>query len=486
MFLTFEWLSPMIHYLINKYFQIRYSRLRKDLELHPVKSSQVNRVNYTNHPISYDDIESEVLKAIDEKESMFSKYSIVAFSKSSGTTSRSKFIPISKEYLQKNYDGGKDMLAIYAYHFPDTKIFSGKNFSLTGSYEIKNKFVIGDISALFSYFLNPIYHFYREPSCEIATIPDWNQKLEAMLPILSQSDIRWIAGVPSWMKLVIDALEDYNNKSILDIWKNLEVFFYGGMDIDPFMPYYESKFQSRVRFWQTYNASEGFLGVQYRPDSKEMIFLPNTGIIYEFLPFPNVGNEPVLGLNELVPFRKYELIITTISGLNRYRIGDVVLIKSTNPYRYELIGRTTSYINAFGEELMLHNVKNALSLLSKKINFIIYDYHVSPIIDVDGTGCHYWMIEFEELPSNIEKWLYVLDKELRNTNSDYDAKRRDNMILKPPKIQVIPKGSFQKWLQYRNRSSVQTKVPKLSNNNLIRDELIAFLNESLPSSSKNI
>jgi len=425
--------------------------------------------------VEYDDIENMILQIQTQDVNHLCTDDVMAFAKSSGTTSRSKFIPLTRKGIEANFVGGRTMLTHYIANNPKSKIFEGKNFSLTGSYSKVGNYIVGDVSALFTYFLSPWYKPFRVPNIQLATIPDWNEKLEKIIPLLANADIRWIAGVPSWMRIVVDRVEDYAQKDIRDVWKNLEVYFYGGVGIKPFEPYFHSKFGRSLKLWQTYNASEGFFGLQVNNDREDMGLLWNTQNYYEFIPYQDLDSSSpnMVSLSALEKYTVYELVITNCSGLYRYRMGDLIRIKNLNPLRFEIVGRTKNSINVFGEELMVSNTEMAISLLNREMEFLIKDYTVAPMIS-GNSGHHHWQIEFFLAPSDMGKFQNRLDEILRMLNSDYDAKRFDNMILKPLTVEILQANSFDRWLEMNDRKTVQAKVPKLWKDNSIQRQLTAI------------
>ena len=471
----------MLNRLLRYYFLRRANSLESDLSNYTriqerlgirIKRNHLQNKKY-EQLTDYEDIEPSVTLLRQSGLNLVSKKDIIALAKSSGTTSASKYLPITKDFIQANFEAGKDLLAMYTRAYPDTKIFGGQNFSLTGSYKIENKVVIGDISALFTFFLKPWYRPFRAPDMYTATIPDWELKLERMIPILAQEDVRWIAGAPSWMKVVLDELERYKRMSIMDIWPNLEVFFYGGMDIAPFQNYFDEKFSNKVRYWQTYNASEGFFGIQYQKNSSSLFLLPNVNVQHFFLPhIDNPSINDILTANQLKIGEKYELVISTTAGLNKYRMGDLILVESQNPMTFQVLGRTKSYINTFGEELMVHNTETAIWNLQSKIEFQITDYSVAPIIDSSGKGYHRWFIEFTKPPNDICLFEKMLDLELSKVNSDYKAKRDKDLVMKCLTVKSLPKSSFERYLELNNRKTVQAKIPKLCKDTEFQDQLL--------------
>ena len=427
--------------------------------------------------INYDDIEKYILEIKEGISNRLTTEKIVALAMSSGTTSRSKFVPLSASGISANYTAGKTMLSQYIAHNPKSKILEGKNFSLTGSYNKVNELIVGDVSALFTYFLHPLYKPFRVPNRDIATIADWKEKMDRMIPILAKSDVRWIAGIPSWMGMVIDRVEEFTQKDIYKVWKNMEVYFYGGVNVRPFESFYKEKFGNQLALWQTYNASEGFFGLQMESESDSLGFLLNTNNYYEFIPYTEIDNEKplILSLKQLELDKSYELLITNTSGLYRYRMGDILKITNLNPIRFEISGRTRNSINAFGEELMVNNTEKAIAELNKEMNFLIKDYTVAPVI-TGNSGHHHWQIEFIKQPHSLFHFQKRLDEIIRHLNSDYDAKRYDDLVLKPLTIELLEKNSMDKWLEATKRVSVQAKVPKLWKDTSIQEQIIAIMN----------
>lgn len=422
--------------------------------------------------IGYDDLEPLILQIKDLNVNHLCSDKVVAFSKSSGTTSRSKFIPLTKQAIQANFTAGKSMLSYYIAENTRSKIFEGQNFSLTGTYSKIGNYIVGDVSALFTYFLSPWYRPFRVPKMQLATLADWNEKLDTIVPILAKSDIRWIAGVPSWMSIVIDKVEDYTQKPIHKLWHNLEVYFYGGVSIKPYESYFKEKFNGDLKLWQTYNASEGFFGLQTENYADGMSLLYHLDNYFEFIRYSDVNAQKpdIIGLNEIELGGVYELVITNLSGLYRYRMGDLLKIVNLNPLRFEIVGRTKNSINIFGEELMVNNTEQAIAELNKEMNFMIKDYTVAPVVE-GNTGYHHWLIEFNTKPDDIAQFQWRLDQILRTLNSDYDAKRYNDIIMKPLTIEVLELNTIERWLDKNKRKTVQAKVPKLWEDDSIQRQL---------------
>ena len=400
--------------------------------------------------------------------------SIKLFAKSSGTTNaKSKYIPLSYETLNEcHFKGGKDMLAVYLKNNPDSKIFNGKGIILGGSKEINTKYIEGDLSAIllenFPFWVNT----HRIPDIKTATMKNWNEKLEKITNQSIHQNITNLSGVPSWMLILLkNIIKKAGVKKITDIWPNLELYIHGGVNFRPYKNQFNSLISSKdMNYLETYNASEGFFALQDRKGAEDMLLLLEYGIFYEFRNIKEL-NEDYISLKDVKTEIDYEIIISTNSGLWRYRIGDIVRFTSTNPYRIIIKGRTKNCINTFGEELMVHNTDQAISAACKKTNCKITEYTVAPIFFEDTSGAHEWAIEFNKLPKEIDVFNQILDEELKKNNSDYEAKRSGDLILRKPKINIIKNGIFFYWLKTKNKLGGQNKIIRLSEKRKFIDEL---------------
>lgn len=411
---------------------------------------------------------------------------IKRFAKSSGTTSdKSKFIPVSEESLELcHYRGGKDMISIHCNNFPDNQFFTGKNLALGGSYSTdvfsNYESVHGDVSAIILQDLPAWAEYMRLPSREIALMNEWEEKLEKMAIATMDENLTSIAGVPSWMLVLLKRiLELKGKKSIIEVWPNLEVYFHGGVNFAPYREQYKELFgSSKVNFLELYNASEGFFGIQDQNDSEELLLMLDYGIYYEFLPTENVENSDAktLSLDEVELYKNYALVSSTNAGLWRYKIGDTIQFTSLSPFRFKITGRTKSFINAFGEEVIVDNAEKALSIACEKTNSSIKDYTAAPVyFSESGSGAHEWIIEFEKAPDNLEYFSEVFDNALKSVNSDYEAKRYQNMVLKFPVVHAVPRETFYKWLKLKNKLGGQYKVPRLCNDRIIVEEMLSLI-----------
>ncbi|MBA3899988.1 MAG: GH3 auxin-responsive promoter family protein [Bacteroidetes bacterium] len=410
--------------------------------------------------------------------------SIYSFAKSSGTTSdKSKFIPLSESSLDAcHYKAGTDMLAMYCSYFDDAEIFSGKSLTLGGSLKVSefNKEArYGDLSALLMQNLPSWAMFFRTPSLKVALMEKWEEKMVAIANECIPQDVTNIVGVPSWtLVLFKKILEITGKKNMLEVWPNLEVFFHGGVSFKPYKEQFERLIPSdKMIYMETYNASEGFLGIEDIPGSGELLLMLDYGIFYEFIPLAELHKEnpTVLHLGEVQVDEVYALLISTNAGLWRYLIGDTVRFTSTNPYRIKISGRTKHFINAFGEELMIENAESALAKACDLTGAVINDYTAGPVFMGQGnTGGHEWLIEFEKEPVDLSQFIKSLDEHLKSVNSDYEAKRYNDFVLQVPIVHKMEKGTFYNWLKSKDKLGGQNKVPRLANDRKFLDEIISM------------
>lgn len=406
------------------------------------------------------------------------------FAMSSGTTEdKSKYIPVTRESLTKgHFRCGEQMLAIYAQSNRKAKFIFGKTLVLGGSKQINNigeGIFTGDISAILVKNVYLWTKLSRTPE-KISLIPDWEEKLDTLTKYALNHDVRALMGVPSWLLVLLKKIKAETGRELTDIWPNLEVFFHGGVSFTPFEEQYKKLIQKPdMYYWETYNASEGFFGVQYDKNSKDMLLMLDNSIYYEFVPMNewNAEHPKTLTLDEVEVGQNYAVMISTNGGLWRYMIGDTIEFTSTKPYLFKITGRTKSFINAFGEELIVDNAEKALDVACKLTGAQIADYTAAPVYFGDNnTGAHEWFIEFEAAPSDMADFVKSLDDNLKKVNSDYEAKRSYNLSLGGPIVRVVPKGAFNAWMKSVGRLGGQNKVPRLSNNRDYVDKLSAFLN----------
>jgi hypothetical protein len=409
--------------------------------------------------------------------------------KSSGTTqSKSKFIPVSRESLWiNNYLSAQDTMTAYCLMFPNTRLFTGKGLILGGSFQKQDPYTavqIGDISAILLQNIPSLGNFLKASNRETLLCDNWKQKLVLLSKTSIDQNVTSLSGVPSWILLVLkEVLQMSGKQHIFEVWKHLELFMHGGVSFTPYLEEYKKIFPGNQLFYMNvYNASEGFFGFQDQKDVDDLLLLTNNGIFYEFLPVSPTGQPEgsPIPLWEVKSNTEYAIMITTAAGLWRYLIGDTIRFSSTFPFRFRITGRTHHYINAFGEEVIVENADKALAAACKHTRSAFTDYTAAPVYLDNHTAkaCHEWIIEFTTPPSDLEYFTYLLDKELQNINSDYEAKRCGDLLLNMPKIHQAPIGTFVKWLEKKNKLGGQYKVPRLQNNRQILNEILEILENS--------
>ncbi len=409
------------------------------------------------------------------------------FAKSSGTTSdKSKFIPVSKEALEEcHYRGGRDMVAFYIKQYPQSEILLGKTLALGGSHKISefnSDLYYGDLSAVLMKNLPFWAEFLRVPSLSVALMDEWQNKIEKTAHDSIKHKITVLAGVPSWMMVLIKRIFEITGKTYLnEVWPQLELFIHGGVSFEPYREQYRSFFNNdSMHYLETYNASEGFFSIQDDLSEPEMLLMLDYGIYYEFIPLEELEREhpTSLTIGEVETNKQYAMVISTNAGLWRYLIGDTVKFTSLFPHKIKVTGRTRHYINAFGEELMVENAEYAVKKASEKTGATIREYTAAPVfMSKNQTGAHQWIFEFEKEPSSIDVFMKELDDALKSVNSDYEAKRYQNMNLNFPKYIVVKENTFYEWLHQKNKLGGQHKIPRLANHREYVEELIQIHNQ---------
>ena len=446
-------------------------------------SSIKNYKDFTNKvPIQrYESIEPLIERCRKGEQNLFWPTPIKWFAKSSGTTNaKSKFIPVSDETLEYcHMKAGKDMLCLYINNNEETQLFTGKGLKLGGSSGIykDNNSSFGDLSAIITENLPFWVDYSSAPSQEVALMAEWETKMEAIIDETIHENITSLIGVPSWMLVLLNrVLERTGKDNILEVWPNLEVYFHGAVNFNPYREQYKKLIPKKdFQYYETYNASEGFFAIQDKNGSKELLLMLDYGIFYEFIPMTEFKGESskTISLSEVKKDIDYALIITTNSGLWRYLIGDTIRFTSLDPYRIKITGRTKHHINVFGEELIIENAEDALRLACEKTSASIKEYTVGPIfMEGKKNGGHQWVIEFENAPKSMDYFTEILDNALKSINSDYEAKRYNSMALAMPKIHVAKEGLFYDWLKKKGKLGGQHKIPRLSNSRDFVEELL--------------
>lgn len=410
--------------------------------------------------------------------------SVKWYAKSSGTTNdKSKFIPVSHEGLQNlHYAGGKDAVALYLRNNPRSRMFDGRGLILGGShspnYNVSNS-LVGDLSAILIENINPLVNFVRVPKKSTALLSDFEVKRERIAHEVIGKNITNLSGVPSWMLSVLTRVMELSGKTHLEeVWPNIEVFFHGGVAFTPYRKQYEQLItSSNMHYMETYNASEGFFGLQSEPDDPAMMLMLDYGVFYEFIPMDEFENEnpTVVPLWGVETGKNYAMVISTSCGLWRYVIGDTIQFTSKNPYKFIITGRTKYFINAFGEELIMDNAEKGLAYACRETGAEVLEYTAAPVFMDEQAKCrHQWLIEFAKAPDDMEKFATLLDRKLQEINSDYEAKRYKDITLQHLEISVARKDLFNDWLKQKGKLGGQHKVPRLSNNRKNIDELLAL------------
>ncbi|TXC81767.1 GH3 auxin-responsive promoter family protein [Luteibaculum oceani] len=432
----------------------------------------------------YEAIKPFVNRLIAGEQNLLWPTEIKWFAKSSGTTQdRSKFIPVSRESLEDcHYKGGKDLLALYYNANPNSNLYDGKSLVIGGSSEInemREDSYIGDLSSIIIKNLPFWVEFKRTPQSNVALMAEWERKIEQMAEITMQEDVTNIAGVPSWTIVLFKRiLEKTGKSSIGEVWPNLELFMHGGVNFEPYREQFNDLVQlPNIKFYQSYNASEGYFGIQSRNGLDDMLLMLDYGIYFEFIEESKwTEDQPeTLSLNDLEVGKNYAVVISTNGGLWRYKLGDTIKVTSTFPFKIKVSGRTKSFINAFGEELVVENSDQAVAETCQQHNCIVNEYTACPVyMKGEESGAHEWIIEFERDPENIDAFVADLDLNIRKLNSDYDAKRTGDLTLKQLKLNVVEKDTFYQWLKSKGKLGGQHKVPRLSNDRKHVEEILEF------------
>ncbi len=438
-----------------------------------------------NVPVhEYDDIRPYINRMMEGEGNVLWNTPVYWFAKSSGTTSdRSKFIPVGAESLQGNhYKASKDVLTNYYNKFPSSDLLTGKGLVIGGSHEISkiNEDIhYGDLSAVLLQN-SPFWgQWLRTPELSIALLDEWETKIEKLAQSTAEENVTSIAGVPTWTLVLLKRILAIKKKAtIREVWPNLELYIHGGVSFIPYREQFKKIIGEDISYLEIYNASEGFFAAQEKPGDEGMLLFTEHGIFYEFMPVEEYGkaNPLTIGLNEVALGKNYALIISTTGGLWRYLVGDTIRFTSVNPYKIIVSGRLKHYINAFGEEVIVDNTDKAIAIASAKTKAIVTDYTAAPIyFSEESNGAHEWLIEFERAPANIETFTDELDTALKSINSDYDAKRHKSIALRRPVVRVLPQGTFNNWLRRHGKLGGQHKVPRLSNERLLIEEIMAII-----------
>ena len=440
-----------------------------------------------NIPLSdYNDLKPFIKRMMEGEENVLWNTPVKWFAKSSGTTSdKSKYIPVSEESLQLNhYQASKDVLTTYYKNFPSSDLLTGKGLVVGGSHQVSkivDDIYCGDLSAVLIQN-SPFWgQWLRTPELSIALLDEWENKIERLAQSTANENVTSIAGVPTWTLLLLKRiLKIKNKKTIAEVWPNLELYINGGVSFVPYRQQFTSIIGVPVNFLEIYNASEGFFAAQEKPGDTGMTLFTDHGIYYEFMPIEEYGTEDPLtiGLEDVEIGKNYALVISTTGGLWRYIVGDTIQFTKLEPYQLIVTGRIKHYMNAFGEEVIVDNADHAISAAALKTNAIVTDYTAAPVYFTEkSNGAHEWLIEFAKKPVNMQAFVVELDAALQNINSDYEAKRQKNIALRLPVVHDMPQGIFTAWLKTKGKMGGQHKVPRLSNERTIVEEVLLLAKE---------
>ncbi|CAM4096286.1 GH3 auxin-responsive promoter family protein [Zobellia nedashkovskayae] len=430
---------------------------------------------------SYEEIEPIIERTRRGEQNIFWPTSVKLFAKSSGTTNaKSKFIPVSEEALEDcHYKSGKDLLCLYLNNNENSQLFTGKSLRLGGSKELyeDNGSYFGDLSAILIDNMPLWAEYSSTPSSKVSLMSEWESKLKAIIKESTQENVTSLAGVPSWMLVLLNnVIQETGKDNLFQIWDNLEVYFHGGVSFNPYEEQYKNLLPRKsFKYYEIYNASEGFFAIQDRNNADDLLLMLDYGIFYEFVPMSEYGTEGQMAIPlwEVKKNTNYAIIITTNSGLWRYKIGDTIKFTSTSPYRIKVTGRTKHHINVFGEELIIENAEEALKTICAKTGAEIKDYTAGPVfMEGKEKGAHEWLIEFRNQPEDIDVFTEYLDNALKSLNSDYEAKRYNNITLNMPIVHIARENLFYDWLKSKDKLGGQHKIPRLSNKRDYVEELL--------------
>jgi len=431
----------------------------------------------------YNSIQKYIEISMNYKSNILWPGKIKWFAKSSGTTnSKSKFIPITEESLRScHFKAGKDMLSLYFKNNPKSKILKGKSLMIGGSTTIhkSKQSYVGDLSAIIIKNLPIWVQSKRLPSMKTALLENWEKKINQIILESKYKNITSISGVPSWTAIIINQLmRKMNIQCLTELWPNIELYMHGGISFENYRESFKNFINKKPMYYlELYNASEGFFGIQNELKKTDLLLLVDHGVFYEFIPIEDgeEKEEKIIPLEYVKMNQIYAMVITTNGGLWRYRIGDTIRFTSLNPYKIKIIGRTQSFINAFGEELNEDVANKAIQYASQESGAIVNEYTAAPLFFADKTGSHEWLIEFKKKPKDLERFKIILDEKIKKLNSDYDLKRKNNLILKKPNIHVTEKNFFYNFLKNKNKIGGQNKIQRLHNDRLFLEELIKKL-----------
>jgi len=432
----------------------------------------------------YEDMKPYIDRMMKGEENVLWNTPVTWFAKSSGTTNdKSKFIPVSEESLKENhYRASKDVLSFYYASHPESDLLTGKSLVIGGSHQVNSvneEVHYGDLSAVVMQNSPFWTNWIRTPDLSIILMDEWESKIEKLAEATINENVTSMAGVPTWLIVLFKRILDITGKAnIKEVWPSLELYMHGGVSFVPYKAHFEKLIGGPINYLNMYNASEGFFAAQDDTSAEGMLLMCDHGIFYEFMPVENWGTKDAqtLQLNEVTEGKNYALVITTNGGLWRYMLGDTIKFTSVDPFRIEVSGRLKHFMNAFGEEIIVDNSDKAIATASRATGAIVKDYTAAPVYFSDGSnGAHEWLIEFEKEPQSVQQFTFELDTALKNSNSDYEAKRHRDIALRMPIVQAVKQNTFVNWLSSKGKLGGQHKVPRLSNERTTLDEIKIFM-----------
>ena len=471
--------QEVLHYLVEYAKDTEYGRN------HLFSTIQSYDDFVQNVPVNtYEELKGDIDRMRHGEENILWPGQVKWYAKSSGTTNdKSKFIPVSPEALQHtHYQGPKDVVAFYLQNNPNSHLFEGKSLILGGShspnYNLPDS-LVGDLSAILIENISPLANLVRVPKKSTALLSDFEVKRDRIARETLHKNVTNISGVPSWMlSVLVRVLELSGKQHLEEVWPNLEVFFHGGIAFTPYRKQYEQLItKSDMHYMETYNASEGFFGIQNDPSDPAMLLMLDYGVFYEFIPIEELGTEKptIVPLSGVKIGQNYAMVISNLCGLWRYEIGDTVQFTSVNPYKFVITGRTKYFINAFGEELIMDNAEKGLAYACSQTGAQVLEYSAAPVYMDNKAKCrHQWLIEFSKAPQDLKAFSEILDTRLQELNSDYEAKRFHDVTLQPLEIIKARPNLFNDWLKSKGKLGGQHKVPRLSNSRDNLEEMLAL------------
>ncbi len=430
----------------------------------------------------YESFKPYIQKIKEGKHNILWKGMPIYFAKTSGTTSGVKYIPISKESIPNHINTARNALLCYMAETGNSSFADGKLIFLSGSPELERIGGVptGRLSGIVNHHIPSYLRSNQLPSYETNCIEDWETKLDKIVEETMNQNMTLISGIPPWVQMYFDRLTERSGKKIKELFPNFSVLVHGGVNFEPYKARLFESIGREIDTIETFPASEGFFAFQDSQKEEGLLLNTNSGIFFEFVPASEIFNEnPArLSLHDVKIGENYALIINNNAGLWGYNIGDTVKFLSTNPYRLIVTGRTKHFISAFGEHVRGEEVEQSLLKAAKEENVHITEFTVAPMIQQgEGKSFHEWFVEFENEPSNLELFALKVDHNLREKNIYYDDLITGN-ILQPLQIRIVRKNGFIDFMKSIGKLGGQNKVPRLSNDRKIADELFQWTKSS--------